>query len=570
MSRVPADRSTPTGLRGARALALATLMALAVLLLPAAQVGAHTDFESSTPAEGDVVSQPVDTVVVTFSGEANPVGEQFVALDGDGQLRTPADIDVTDGRIFTLRFDPPLSGGDVGVRWSVQAADSHPIEGAFAFTVDAALPTNATSTTATSTTTTSSTAPEANSDAVEDPSPTGAPDDDVAVVEADDSAAPTSVSQPDDQQVEESAARGVTVDGPPSGTSSDAATAAPGDEAAPTTLDEFLAATDGDRPGETTATTGRVIGFLGVAFGLGAFAFLATALRGRPGEVRSVMKAVRILGAVIAVGAVVEYIGVTRLADDTLGDSWSTSAGFATVLRFVGGVALVAGLGGVMASRRPTGEAPAPHALSAAPLTTDQVPASSPAPSRGEVPVRWRPDGRSVIALVGSAAVVVSFWFDGHTVTEGFRPLHAVVNSVHVVAGSVWVGGVATLAAVAWIRHRSSDPMRLVELVLRFSRIATVALAAVVIAGGVMAVLVLDSFGELTSTTWGQVLLLKTAAVGIAATGGAVNHFVLLPALDADPDSPSVLSRLRSTLTAEAIVLTFVVTVTAWLVTAAT
>ena len=80
----------------------------------------------------------------------------------------------------------------------------------------------------------------------------------------------------------------------------------------------------------------------------------------------------------------------------------------------------------------------------------------------------------------------------------------------------------------------------------------------------------LDSFSELTDTPWGQTLLLKTAAVGIATLGGAYNHFRLLPEIEADPESPDLLARLRSTVTAEAIVLVFVVIVTAWLVAAAT
>jgi copper transport protein len=165
--------------------------------------------------------------------------------------------------------------------------------------------------------------------------------------------------------------------------------------------------------------------------------------------------------------------------------------------------------------------------------------------------------------------IIASFWFDGHTTSKGFRPLHALVNSVHVAAGAVWVGGVVLLAAVVWSRHRTGQPMRALELVVRFSTVATIALAAVVGAGGVMAFLVLDSFGELTGTPWGQILLLKTAAVGLAIVAGAYNHFRLLPALEADPDSPELLAELRSTVTAEAIMLVFVVTVTAWLVSAA-
>jgi len=151
----------------------------------------------------------------------------------------------------------------------------------------------------------------------------------------------------------------------------------------------------------------------------------------------------------------------------------------------------------------------------------------------------------------------------------GFRVLHAFANSVHVIAGSVWVGGVVTMAILLWSRHRAGRPSDALGLVVRFSAGASVALGAVVAAGLVMAIAILDSFGELTSTQWGQTFLLKTAAASIAMAAGAYNHFVLLPALERDPDDELMHRSVRSTVTAEAIMLGFVVVVTAWLVAAA-
>ncbi|NNE73446.1 MAG: CopD family protein, partial [Acidimicrobiales bacterium] len=166
--------------------------------------------------------------------------------------------------------------------------------------------------------------------------------------------------------------------------------------------------------------------------------------------------------------------------------------------------------------------------------------------------------------------LVVSFWFDGHTASEGPRIVHAAVNSVHVVAAAVWAGGVVALLAVVVGRRRGGEATRAAELVVRFSSVAAVALASVVVAGVVMAVFVLDSFGELTSTEWGKLLLLKTAAVGIAALLGAHNHFRLRPRFEAAPDDTRLETELRTNLIVEAVALTFVVVTTAWLVGAAT
>ena len=417
------------------------------------------------------MDEPVSLVTIVFTGEANPVGDQFVALTPDGVVQVAASFVTVDDKIFSITFDPPLAGGRVGIRWNVQAADAHPIEGAFSFTVAAPAPV--------------------------------AP---VAPV------APATSVASETVAVEASEV-------PP----------------AAQTLEEFLTV-DNSKPGQTTATVGRLVGFVGVTLGLGAFAFVATALRGRRGEVRRAVSAVRVLGAVIVVGAAIEYVGVSRVGTESLASGWSTAPGFATVLRILGGIGLVVGIGGTI--------------------------------TRGAVQ-RWTSNARSWPALASVVLIIASFWFDGHTVSKGFRPLHALVNSVHVAAGAVWVGGVVAIAVVVWSRYQSHEPMRVVELVVRFSKIATIALASVVVAGGVMAFLVLDSFGELTGTPWGKILLLKTAAVGLAMAGGAYNHFRLLPSLEADPESPELLTDLRNTVTAEAIMLVFVVAVTAWLVAAA-
>lgn len=573
---------------------------LAVLIVPAGIARAHTSFVSSSPAEGQTLSDPVDMITIVFSGVSEPAAEGFSVLLPDGQLRTPTSVVTADQKVFSLTFDPPLAGGTVGMRWSVSAPDAHPISGAFSFSV---------------------------------------------------TAAPTGVAEPAGGPATAAA------------TVSDAGVAdATVDMSAGMSMDEFMAVQSAPA-GEGTARLGRIIEFVALTVLIGGAAFVATTLRGRREEIDWAIGALRVLGLMLAAGASLEYVGVARIAGASVADYWSSSPGLATLLRGAGGMAIAAGFVAVtvpVRSPRPAHslsaavnpaiepererervagfwhdderrtrdqyrtscesvrtepnparntsaigpllgrhqQHPHHHRPSASSRVGSVVPAdrpvltistsppprsahgvdAQPAPearptleSVTEAPVfrRWVADRASVFAYVGIGVAVISYWFDGHTVSKGPRPVHAVVNSVHVVTGSVWVGGVVAMTAVLWIRHRAGIAPRALEMVVRFSGVATISLAAMFAAGGVMAFVVLDSIGELFSTEWGKVLLLKTTAVGLALIGGAYNHFRLLPGLEADPDDPALIERLRSVVTSEAILLGFVIVVTASLVSAA-
>lgn len=533
-----------------RRLAASTFVVLATvagLAVGGETVRAHTDFAGSTPSAGDVIADPVEVVTLSFTGAAEETGDGFVVLDASGQIRRPSSVSTPDDMVFTLTFDPPLTGGQIGVRWNVRAPDGHPIEGAFAFTVTAppttappttAPPTSASAAAAPPTTPVETTTPATAAPSTTDPASAAMPDHDMSQMTPDEMAS----------------------------------------------MQEFLAV-ESDRPGQVQATLGRLASFLGVTLAIGGIAFLWAAFRGERAEIRTLAISIRILGGVVAVGAAVEYGGVARIAGESLGDAWSSSPGFAAALRLVAGVAVAVGLATTAVTGRPTVPA---RTLSSALNTTDidgpeltttaprtsAAAAGDPSMSRrdtsGEPMQRWVPQRSSTLALAGCCLMVVSFWFDGHTVSEGWRPLHAVSNSVHIVAGSIWMGGVVAMAAVMWTRRRRGVPSRALDLVVRFSTVAASALAAVIVAGSIMAVSILDSFGDLTGSEWGQLFLLKTGAAGLAMLAGGYNHVRLLPALEAAPDDPALRDRLRSVVTAEAIMLTFVVIVTAWLVTAAT
>ncbi|MBT8206707.1 MAG: copper resistance protein CopC, partial [Acidimicrobiia bacterium] len=270
------DQARKRRCRHMRSLSAALLALLTVLAIPSGVALAHTSFVGSTPEDGATVADPVSTITLAFSGDSEPAGDGFTVLTPDGEVRAPTSALTVDQRVFTLTFDPPLAGGTVGVRWSVKAPDKHPIEGSFSFTVTApATPVADVS---------------VSSEVVAEVAPTTVPAS---------APLPTDAStQPADTMV---MADGATMtDAPP-----DTMVMADGSTmAADVSMDEFLAVSS-SRPGEGTARSGRIIEFAALTLLVGAAAFAATTLRGRREEIERAIAAVRLLGAVLVVGALV-------------------------------------------------------------------------------------------------------------------------------------------------------------------------------------------------------------------------------------------------------------------------
>lgn len=181
----------------------------------------------------------------------------------------------------------------------------------------------------------------------------------------------------------------------------------------------------------------------------------------------------------------------------------------------------------------------------------------------------WELDRRGAFALVGFLLVLVSHVMDGHTVTEGSRLLTGMVSSLHVLAAAVWAGGVTALALVIRDRWRRGEPTHSLVMVVRYSVVATIALAVVAIAGLYLAVVILDAPSELWATEWGRIFVAKFVVVAAAAAFGAHNHHVIVPALEVSEEHPHAVARLRATLLKEVWALTGVTLLTALLVRAA-
>lgn len=132
-------------------------------------------------------------------------------------------------------------------------------------------------------------------------------------------------------------------------------------------------------------------------------------------------------------------------------------------------------------------------------------------------------------ALALALGLVSGFSLSGHSASEPNSSLLSVyADWVHAAAASVWIGGVVMLAAVGWRLDREDRAAAF----LRFSQFATVLIGAVLVAGIYLGTLRLETFDDLWSTVYGQVLLVKSALVVLALAWGAAHHFLVRPLLE--------------------------------------
>jgi copper transport protein len=159
----------------------------------------------------------------------------------------------------------------------------------------------------------------------------------------------------------------------------------------------------------------------------------------------------------------------------------------------------------------------------------------------------------------------------GHASTQSPVVLNFPVNVVHVIAMAVWLGGLATiLLALPAATRLLTPPDRtrlLVAAISRFSQLALIAVAAILLTGLVQAYVYVRHLEDLISTGYGRAvlakLLLLAAVVGVAA----YNRRRALPRLRRIADRGEAPGRagvmLRRALRAEVALLVVVLGVTA-------
>jgi copper transport protein len=130
----------------------------------------------------------------------------------------------------------------------------------------------------------------------------------------------------------------------------------------------------------------------------------------------------------------------------------------------------------------------------------------------------------------------------------------------HLSAACLWIGGLVQLAVVVW--PLLPDARR--SAFLGFSRLATVCVGVLLLAGIYLSILRLPQLSDLWTTGYGRVLLVKIGLVALALAWGGLHRLIAVPVVERG----GLLPRLRASLVGESMVAMTVLLVAAILVNA--
>jgi copper transport protein len=279
----------------------------------------------------------------------------------------------------------------------------------------------------------------------------------------------------------------------------------------------------------------RGSGYLGLALGPGLFLVVCFLWRPGLGDRRTR----RLL-----------YAGLTLLALSTLGEMllqgvWASGRPFSAIWSSPGtldtrshrfdqlhavrlyllvafGIAVAATLSGQQArslpSTQPTQVRGGPRRSSArAGPGTKSSPQTRQAAPRSRLFALWG-------AVAASAALMATWSLAGHAAIGDAVPLAVLVNLAHLVAMTLWLGGLALVAVILLPVDRRED---LATVLPRFSRLAFTCVAVLVVSGSYLAWREVGSLDAFITTQYGRVLFVKlNFVVAIIVLGNVARHWV--------------------------------------------
>jgi len=136
-----------------------------------------------------------------------------------------------------------------------------------------------------------------------------------------------------------------------------------------------------------------------------------------------------------------------------------------------------------------------------------------------------------VVALALAGTVAFSTALSGHAADWGDLTPSVLLDWSHVLAASLWIGGLVALAIVVFRAGVVARHGVVARIGARFSRLAAWSLAAVIVTGAYNAWVQLPDVAALWNTPYGRILLAKLILVVALVALGAINRYALLPRL---------------------------------------
>jgi copper transport protein len=208
------------------------------------------------------------------------------------------------------------------------------------------------------------------------------------------------------------------------------------------------------------------------------------------------------------------------------------------------------------------------------PPRTDAIPSLSDEPGGESVRVRRPPAALLALLALGCLYLAITPALAGHASIESPTGLFFPADALHVLAASVWVGGIACLllalpAATKQLEGNERARLLLAALA-RFSPIALASVAAIALTGAIQAYIDVRSVEGLTTTTYGALVIAKTVLLLALIGLGWTNRERIIPSLrrvvGADRPAGAVGVLARRTLRGELALMVVVLSVTAALV----
>ncbi len=139
--------------------------------------------------------------------------------------------------------------------------------------------------------------------------------------------------------------------------------------------------------------------------------------------------------------------------------------------------------------------------------------------ARRDLPSWW-----SWCAALLAIGLCLTVSFTGHAVTGRWKLLALPADLIHLLAGALWVGGLVMLIAVALPKATAAALDRIVP---RYSTLATVSVIAIVVSGVFQSIRQVGTLHALTSSTYGQILLVKVGAFTLVIILAALSRDVV-------------------------------------------